>query len=522
MSQVVTLHDTVTYSKNQLVDAPLAELLQHRYFNTDDTRDTFEAREVVLDFDDPDLEAGAMVSRGYKNGNTVTFRSSLCEPPRVAPEDQVDVQGKDRLLFEQLCYPQGENSPTRSDAFQALLRIKSQRLVARVNRQIEKLCANVLLENSIIGSIPTSPTDNTPVDIEIRYYDKDTGNPQRFAPHAAWGETGATPYDDVCAMVNELTARGTMPDDLLISAEAFSLLSQDPKFLAEMKTLQHNKADIIPGEIDKARFICQMSFGGWLLNIIVYTGAYKNAAGQISHYLPKGFVCVIKSGCGRTLCGGCTLVNAQNLGDDLGGSFVAKRGKYCLSKYVDVNNQTVAIRCESRPLPAPHASWQWITMDAGNGNAISQGAQGVVCNLTFESNAPGASGLPDDGNYKKGQVINSRSVAPTGYEFDHWEFNGEVLEDSTATEVICPSESGIVTAVFSSRITFEKGSNGGIQYPQLIPYGETDTLNPVTLTSAVSGKTFQGWATSSAGAVVYGDQDPITPAGETTLYPVFG
>lgn len=523
MSQVISLHDTVTYSQNQLIEAPLAELLQSRYFGTDETRDTFESREVVMDFDDPDLAAGAMVSKGYINGNTVTYRSSLCEPPRVAPEDDIDVQGRDRLLFEQLCYPQGGGSPSRSDAFQALLRIKAQRLVGRVNRQIEKLCASVLCENSIIGQIPTSPADNTPVDIEIRYYDQEDGNPQRFNPSHSWGSSGATPYEDVCAMVNELTARGTLPDDLLISAEAFDLLSQDDKFKAVFKDYAWNglieRESILPKEISKARYLGRVSFGGWMLNLIVYTGAYKNSSGVITSYLPKGFVCVIKSGCGRTLCGGCTLVNAQNLGDDLGGSFIAKRGKYCASKYVDVYNQKLTVRCESRPLPAPFASWQWITMDAGNTNAISGGEQCVMAELTFDCEDDAVSGLPNTMKVKSGSKVSLGTPTLSGYTFSHWEFNGEVLALDSNSKITVPTESGVVMAVFCSVITFSGGS-GGTQYQQSIEYGETESLDPVTLTGT-SGTTFSGWSTTSGGTVAYADQASVTPTGNTTLYAVF-
>lgn len=528
MSNVINLHDTFTQSQNMLVEVPLAELLQHRYFNTDESTDVFEAREVVMDFADPDMAAGAMVSRGYVNGETVTYRSSLCEPPRVAVEDDVDVQGRDRVLFEQLCYPQGNGSPTRADAFQALLRIKAQRTLGRVNRQIERLCSGVLMNNSIIGTIPTSPTDDTPVEIEVRYYNETEGNPQRFKPAYAWGNASATPYDDVCAMVNVLTQHGTMPDDLLISAEAFALLSADDKFKAVYKDYAWNglieRENILPKEIERARFMGRVSFGGWMLNIIVYNGAYKDNSGNITPYLPKGFVCVIKSGCGRTLCGGCTLVNAQNLGEDLSASFVAKRGKYCASKFVDVRNQKVSVRCESRPLPAPYALWQWITMDAENTNSISAGEQCAVVNLDFDCEAEGATGIPDSmKNVKVGSKVSLGTPTLSGYTFDHWELNGEVLELDADSKVTIPGEGGTVWAVFASVITFNKGTNGdgGIMYQQTILYGESEKLSPIGFTG-VTGKTvFKGWSLSDGGEKAYDDKGTITPEGDDTLYALF-
>ena len=519
MANVITLHDTFTYSRNQLIEAPLYELLQSRYFGTDEMRDTFEARDVVLDFADPELEAGPMVSKGYIDGRKIEFNSTLCEPPRIAPEYSIDVQGRDRMLFEQLQYPQGDNSPTRADAFQALTRIVAQRLIGKVNRSIEKLCAQILTNNAIIGQIPTSPTDNTPVDIEVRYYDQATGNQQRYAPAVAWGQTGATPYKDVCAMVNELTARGTMPDDLLISAEAYDLLRQDEEFKAIFPASVYvHEGDLFAREIDKARHMGNVSFGGWLLNIIVYTGAYKNDEGKLTPFLPKGFVCVIKSGCGRTLCGGNTLVNPQNLGEGLGGSFVSLRGKYCASKFVDVRNQLLTVRCESRPLPAPFATWQWITMDAGNANAISAGTQGPVAELSFYSDSLDVVGLPESLSAKAGTKLSLTAPTLAGYTFSHWEFNGVELPLDSDGKITVPSEGGIVDAVFVSLISFE-GGTGGKQYPQAIRWGDSEALDAVTLTDGV--KTFSGWSESAGGDVKYADKGVIEPAGNITLHAIF-
>lgn len=518
MSNVITLYDTYTYSQNQLIEAPLAELLQSRYFGTDPARDTFEAREVVMDFADPELEAGPMVYKGYIDGRKIEYYSTTCEPPRIAPEYSIDVQGRDRLLFEQLSYPQGEHSPTRADAFQALTRIVAQRLVGKVNRSIEKLCASVLVNNAVIGQIPTSPTDNTPVDIEVRYYEKSNGNQQRFSPNVAWGQSGAQPYKDVCAMVNELTSRGTMPDDLLISPEAYDLLRQDEDFKSVFPASVYvREGELFAKEINRARHVGTVSFGGWMLNIIVYNGAYRNEAGVMTPYLPKGFVCVIKSNCGRTLCGGSTLVNAQALGDDLSSSFVSKRGKYCASKFVDVRNQMLTVRCESRPLPAPHASWQWLTMDAGNSNSISGGSQGPVAQFLFYADSADVD-LPDTITAKAGTKVKLTAPTLTDYTFSHWEFDDAELVLDNDSKFTVPAEGGVIEAVFVSVITFE-GGTGGVQYPQAIRWEEKANLDAVTLSKGENA--FLGWSLTNGGEVAYENQAEIYPQGDMTLYAVF-
>jgi hypothetical protein len=129
------------------------------------------------------------------------------------------------------------------------------------------------------------------------------------------------------------------------------------------------------------------NFGGYLLNLIVYYGQYKDEAGNMTQYLPRDFVCVTAPRCGRTLCGGCTLLNPAQIGaEDVIGvnSFLQRRGKYIVSQYMDLNAQQLAIRCESRPLPAPYSPWRWVTMEAQNANDISNAVNAPDVNIDFE------------------------------------------------------------------------------------------------------------------------------------------
>ncbi len=368
----ISLNDTLTYIQTELKKDHVPELLQERYFPTDDLLDCYESKKIVLDFDEGDLRDGAFVKKGYISGETVSFITKDIEPPRSAVEDHIDPSNQDRLLFESLCK---EPNATRVDAWQALLMIKAQRLKARVARDVEKLCVNALTNNGIQGTIATSSTDPTPIAIDISYYDTGAGNKQLVKVGDAiddgygstlatkWGESGASPYDNVCALVRALVNHGGDATDLILSPPAWSLLRADKK-LAKMFELPVNQHEgILDPKIHQgAAFRGTAEFDGYVLNIITYGRSYKDKEGNRRPYLPTDFVCVTAPNCGRTLCGGVThLHRGASSVEELSSSFVSKSGKFILSKVDDFDSHELKIRVESKPLPTPRSEWRWMT-----------------------------------------------------------------------------------------------------------------------------------------------------------------
>lgn len=452
MSQTISIFSTVTQADNILVEVPENGLLQDRYFPTAD-KDMFQSKEVLFDWDKSDLKAGTFVKKGYINGQTVTYRGNAVEPPRVGISDSIDPTDQDRVLFEQLCYQQGSDSPSRADAMEDLKRIKAARLVQRAHRSIEKTCANVLFNNAVVGQIQTSSTDDTMIDLDITYYDPIAGNDQRFIPKYAWGNVSATPYQDVVAMVNALVEHGGKAEDLLISPEAWKLLQKDNDFKTQFELIHTEDSVLFGRNIKDARHVAIAVFGGYMLNVIVYYGAYKNDSGKLTPFLDKGFVCILSENCGRTLCGGCTLMNPASISaEDVYGvnSFVQRRGKYIVSQFVDLNNQQLMIRCESRPLPAPYRPWQWITMDAQNTNSISEGVQAPDVSIEFDSDDENAT-LPADLSHQAGGskiTIADATTTTVGVTFDGYYVNGVKQTKDENNKYTVPNVDTVWEAVF--------------------------------------------------------------------------
>jgi hypothetical protein len=368
----ISLNDTLTYIQTELVKDHVPELLQERYFTTDDQQDCFESKKIVLDFDEGDLRDGAFVKKGYVNGDTVSFISKEVMPPRSAVEDSIDPNDDDRQLFENLSKQPGA---TRALVWQALLLIKANRLKARVARDIEKLCVNAFTNNGIQGTMATSSTDSTPITIDINYYDEANGNKQLVyvgddieddhgsSLAVSWTGSNPKPYDDVCALVRALANHGGDPVDLLLTPQMYSILRADKKFQNRFELWMHQNEGVLEPHLRRgAAFRGMCEFDGYLLNIITYSRSYKDKSNVRTPYLPTDFVCVTAPNCGRTLCGGTTHLDREAVAtEDIGASFASKSGKFILSKVEDFDENELRIRVESRPLPVPRSEWRWMT-----------------------------------------------------------------------------------------------------------------------------------------------------------------
>ena len=376
MATTINVKSTVTQVDAFAVEVEDSTLLGTRYFPNSEG-DNFVGKEVLFDFDSSDLEKGAFMTTQYKDGNTVNWLANSVVPPRVANSDTVDPKGLDRVIFERFCRAQGADV-NRSQAYQDLLVLKAARLAKRTDRAIEMLAALVLAEGKIDFDQPHDASTSGVTDhISVKYYDPAKGADNHYIVGTAWGNSGAHPYDDVCKMLNEGIARGRRYDDLILGANAWVHLSKDQSFKDFAGATFHSEGMMLDfGEIEGAQHVARCVFNGIQLNVIVYSGAYKAADGTLKQYIDPNAAILISQGIGRTLCGGCTLLN-DDVSYSLENCFVDLRGKHCISLFKDFNNQQLAIREESRPLPAPRLSANecaWIYCDTSM--ALSGGGFG--------------------------------------------------------------------------------------------------------------------------------------------------
>lgn len=399
-STVISVYDTMSQADTFLVEIPENSFIQNRYFKNS-PRTEFFSKKLVLDFDSEDMKLGAWVRKGYVNGETTKFRATAVEPPRLGVQDTIDPENDDRVLLEQIAHEMSDSGAGHVDALENLKRVKVMRLGNRISRSIEKLCVQCLLDNAIRGTMQTSPTDSTPIDVEIKYYDDSAnkGNPQRFIPRVAWDKEGATPYRDICAMAYALKQHGGKAREVLMSPEAWICLRNDP-IIEKYISWIHSEGSTMGGEEDgDVERVARVIFDGFAMDVIVYSGIYCDEDGNEVPFLPADFVAVLSPDCGRLFTAGVTALNPQSITavDPQGtASFIPRRGKMIASQYVDLAQQELALRVESKPLPAPKKQWQWVVGLMNNTNAVSEGTVGYAVDIDFALTAeePGVT-LPE-------------------------------------------------------------------------------------------------------------------------------
>ena len=455
-STVISVYDTMSQADTFLVEIPENSFIQNRYFKNS-PRTEFFSKKLVLDFDSEDMKLGAWVKKGYVNGETTKFRATAVEPPRLGIQDTIDPGNDDRVLLEQIAHEMGDSGAGHVDALENLKRVKVMRLGNRISRSIEKLCVQVLLDNAVRGQMVTSETNSDPIDVEIKYYDDSNGkgNPQRFIPKTPWSSEGATPYRDICAMAYALKQHGGKAREVLMSPEAWICLRNDP-LIEKYISWIHSEGSTMGGEEDgDVERVARVIFDGFAMDVIVYSGIYQDEDGNEVPFLPADFVAVLSPDCGRLFTAGVTALNPQSITavDPQGtASFIPRRGKMIASQYVDLAQQELALRVESKPLPAPKKDWQWCVGLMNNTNAVSEGTVGYAVDVDFALTAEEAGvTLPEPlVNQKGGSSYTltiptaTASTKVVNVYLDGVEIASKKAQGS-AVEITLPNEDALVT-----------------------------------------------------------------------------
>lgn len=459
MSTTISVYDTITQAEGFLVELPEDGFIQNRYFPNSDAT-SFFTKKIMMDFDAVDLKSGTWVKHGYKPGSTTSYRATAVEPPRNAVEDSIDPTDKDRIMFEQFCSALGDSGSAHIDALESLKRLKVMRLAQRIMRSIERTCVQVLVDNAVSGTMATSPTDATPIPVEVDYFaSANTNNPQRYTPAIAWGSAGATPYKDICKMCYAIKAHGGRAKEILMSPQAWQLLRADStleKYVSYYHSIGSALGD--PMESDDAERVARIVFDGFALDVWVYSAIYEKDDGTYDQVLPNDFVCVLADNCGRLFTGGATHLDpkgALSVDPRDTVSFIPRKGKYIASQFVDLRDQKLSLRVESNPLPAPKKDWQWITMLAGNSNGVADGIVGPVIAVEFSSEEQGIT-LPNDVDAIPGGTKLKFTIPAVSDTTCDVKVNGSTVLSAqtpgTQVEITLPMVDALVELVYTSTL----------------------------------------------------------------------
>ena len=190
----------------------------------------------------------------------------------------------------------------------------------------------------------------------------------------------------------------------------------------------------------------------------------------------------------------------------------------------------------TKPTRSGYAFLGWSTSSGASSASYSAGgtvtlssnttlyAVWKINTYTVSYNANGGSGAPSNQTKTHGQTLTLSSTKPTrtGYSFQGWATSSTGSVAYVAGASYTANSAATLYAVWKiNTYTVSYNANGGTGAPaaQTKTYGQTLTLSSTKPTR--TNYTFQGWATSSTGAVSYASGGSYTTNSAITLYAVW-
>lgn len=194
---------------------------------------------------------------------------------------------------------------------------------------------------------------------------------------------------------------------------------------------------------------------------------------------------------------------------------VSKWTPFGVALNITATNSTITRKSATQFTVKISASWEtyWDGAKTNYGMTASSGGSSVSLN-TFGTKSDGGSGS-FTGTYSisgNGSATKTITVTFKNYEED-WE--GNITESATKTV------SFSVTVPAWTSYTVKYNANGGSGVPNSQTKWKDQTLKLSTTKPTRTGYTFQGWATSSSGSVVYASGANYTANASVTLYAVW-
>lgn len=330
---------------------------KRRYFPTDAAMDIFGTARVLADYkEDSQKRAPFVLPRiGSIPGTRDGFSTAELEPANIAVAmpltlDQLQKRGFGESLLSQA---------TPADRAQHFLISDLAELSARISRTEELLAVKTMIDN---GTVMRHRTDSADIyeDVGAYFYDGNN-NPALFTPSSAWEHStydstkGWTPgnwYNDICAMIRQLTQSGRPAREIVVAQDVGDFLMTDGWVLDMLDNRRAEMGRIAPTELTEYVYeIGAFNFKGRVMPILVSDGTYDEG-GVDTAYVPAGTVIVTAPNCGRGLYGAVTQMETD-------GNFHTYAGTRVPQHIFTIRPPVKETQLTARPLFVPNRPNPW-------------------------------------------------------------------------------------------------------------------------------------------------------------------
>lgn len=331
---------------------PATRFFVDRYFPTGAT-DIFNSEKVLVEFQDGDRKLAPFVvpRAGSINISRMGYEINEYRPGRIAPSRLMTIDDLKQRGFGEAIL----SNSTPADRARALQLKDLTDLNNRISRREEWLAVQTLLNYGVTMRHYIDDGTNY-VDEDLYFYNQASGdsNPTAYTVGDEWDDTNGDFWGDVEAMCDSLGERGLPAEDLIVSSDVGRFIMDDAKVKAYLDNRRYEMGEIRPkNAYHGVTWIGMLNFGGYELNVFVVKETYKNDSGVTQKFLPDKSAIVTAPGCGHTMYGAITQMEANREYE----TFAMKRVPKLI---VDEAKDTRALRLASRPLCAPVNNAPWM------------------------------------------------------------------------------------------------------------------------------------------------------------------
>lgn len=328
--------------------------LRDRYFPTA-ASDLFKTQDVYIDFRDSKIKLAPVViprHQGVLVGRDA-FKTYTLTPPFVAPMRTITLDNLTSRGFGEALY----SDRTAEDREAALIARDIDDMNKMIDNREEMMCAALMLNSQVALKQYADKVDTDEyLEFDVRYYDGDA-NPNAYITANPWNGSGADIYADLTAIVRQLTAKGSACTDIVAHSSVCDAIISDEKFQKLLDIRNFHMGTIEPSELpDGVGFFGTINLGGKIVGLYSYDREiFDEQTKTTVPLIPEGSLIACAPDCGHMLYGAISQIEKE---DEKFHTYASKRvPKF----YTDSDNDVRSLRVASRPLPAPHSVYPWVS-----------------------------------------------------------------------------------------------------------------------------------------------------------------
>jgi hypothetical protein len=326
---------------------PKSTFLRDRYFPTA-SEDIFTSEDVLVDYKDETGANLAPVVLPDKGGIPVAregYETHQFTPPLVAPERPLTAA----QLLKRQAGEQVFSNITPQEREARILAQDLKDLNDLIDNREEYMAAQTLLNNGYtLKQFADRYGSSNYVEKTIKFYNG-VSNPAVYTPSATWSTNSTAIISDLAAIANILTKRGLAASDVIVSGTVADVMLGNKNIL----DLLDNRRFILAQEVNPQEqangsvLIAVLNVKGHMMSVFSYTREYTDESGNVTPYIPEGYIVVTAPAMGRTAYGAITQMEGANR------DFVTYASKRVPHVVINEHDNTRSLIQQARPLTMP-------------------------------------------------------------------------------------------------------------------------------------------------------------------------